>query len=308
MRFSVIIPTYNREHFCMRAVKSVLNQKNVVIECLVVDDCSTDSTISKLNEIKDSRLKILTTNMNSGGSSKPINIGIANAKYEYIAFLDSDDYWNDTRLYNISILPLNELNEYQIFYTSSIITIKNCLPRIVTASIKGDVSNLICSKNILGIASRVIVKKSLLQSIGGFDESRYMDNDWECWMRICQHSKIYSVLSPSVYYFQNPFSISSDVEKVISGRYKLLNEKFGEQYILKNDRQIKIQICNLLLTRGNNLAAREIIKNINNISLQTFFLFFITFINNWLLQNCFSILSYLIYVSKKIKAIFYNTI
>lgn len=295
MNFSVIIPTYNRKWLCVRAVKSVLRQKNVLLECIVIDDCSTDETIVELKKIKDQRLKIISTIRNSGGSSIPINYGIKYAQYEYIAFLDSDDYWSHNRLYNISKQSFNKLNDFQIIYSSSIICIKYCLPRIVIAKTNGDVSKIIYTNNIIGIASRVIVKKSLLIMVGGFDEKRYMDNDWECWMRICQYSNIYSIIQPSVFYLQNPFSISSNTKKVIIGRYKLLFEKFDKKYIKDNSASIKIQIAKLLITRGNSSVAREIIKSIKLKNIEITIIYLLTFINNWLLQNLFSILSYFIF-------------
>jgi glycosyltransferase involved in cell wall biosynthesis len=303
MNFSVIIPTYNRKVYCIRAVKSVLNQKNVLLECIVVDDCSTDNTLEELQKIQDKRLKIFCTKKNSGGSSLPINQGISIAQYDYIAFLDSDDYWRSDRLFNISKIVNSKLNDFQIFYTSSIIQIKYCLPRIVNANINGDISKIILTKNIIGIASRVVVKKSLLMLVGGFDEKRYMDNDWECWMRICQHSNVYSINFPSVYYLQNPFSISSNSESVIKGRYKLFVDKFDNQYIIENAKVINNQLAKLLITRGNNLSARNLIKNLKFESLDNTILFLLTFINNWLLQNIFSIYSYFVYAKHLVRSL-----
>jgi len=94
---SVIIPTYNVELYIKKCLDSVLNQTYHNIEVLVVDDCSTDSTVEILNEYNDSRLKISKNNANMGPSFSR-NSAIKTAKGEWIAILDGDDWWEVTRL------------------------------------------------------------------------------------------------------------------------------------------------------------------------------------------------------------------
>ena len=93
MKISVIIPTYNRADLVQRAIKSVLNQTKKPNEIIVVDDGSTDNTKQIL---KNYPVKILY--QKNKGVSSARNIGIKNAKYEFIAFLDSDDEWIEEKL------------------------------------------------------------------------------------------------------------------------------------------------------------------------------------------------------------------
>lgn len=94
---SVIIPTYNREHTLLRAVKSVLNQTYRNIECIVVDDCSTDRTKSVISEVNDARLRYIVLEHNSGACAAR-NRGIDEANGDIIAFNDSDDEWHSDKL------------------------------------------------------------------------------------------------------------------------------------------------------------------------------------------------------------------
>ncbi len=96
-KISVIIPTYNAKIFLENAVNSVLNQtlNPKDIEIILVDDNSNDGTKILIGELAKKYNNILPILLeeNSGGPSKPRNIGIKNANADYIMFLDQDDYF-----------------------------------------------------------------------------------------------------------------------------------------------------------------------------------------------------------------------
>ncbi len=90
-RFSVIITAHNIQSYIARAVNSVLHQTYSNFEIIVVDDCSEDETVNEVNKIKDRRIKLLSTDKNSGTAAGPRNLALDNAVGEYIIFLDGDD-------------------------------------------------------------------------------------------------------------------------------------------------------------------------------------------------------------------------
>lgn len=96
MKFSVVIPMYNRANVITRAVNSVLNQTIRDFELLVVDDGSTDDSAKVVESINDSRVRLIK--QKNGGANSARNNGILNAKGEYVAFLDSDDEFEPTML------------------------------------------------------------------------------------------------------------------------------------------------------------------------------------------------------------------
>jgi len=87
---SVVIPMCNREYSILRCVNSVLTQSYSNIEVLVVDDISTDNSVSIVNSINDSRLRVIVSDKKVYAQGAR-NIGIKNAKGDWIVFLDSDD-------------------------------------------------------------------------------------------------------------------------------------------------------------------------------------------------------------------------
>lgn len=93
---SVIIPTYNRAYTIQRSIESVLNQSFKDFELIIVDDGSSDNTEEIVNGIKDSRIRYIK--QSNAGAAAARNTGVCNAKYDYIAFQDSDDYWYPDKL------------------------------------------------------------------------------------------------------------------------------------------------------------------------------------------------------------------
>ncbi len=89
--FSVIIPLYNKEDCINETLNSALGQSFEDFEIIVVDDGSSDRSVDMVREFNDPRIKIFSKN--NGGVSDARNYGILKAKYDYIAFLDADDFW-----------------------------------------------------------------------------------------------------------------------------------------------------------------------------------------------------------------------
>ena len=93
-KISVIIPLYNAKKYIRQCLISVLSSTFKDYEVLVVDDCSTDNSVAEVEKFLphfDGRLKILSTEKNSGGSGIPRNIGIKNSLGKYVTFIDNDD-------------------------------------------------------------------------------------------------------------------------------------------------------------------------------------------------------------------------
>ncbi len=96
---SIITPAYNADHYICQTIESIRNQSYPEWELILVDDCSTDCTsaVAKSYAQKDHRIKVIVMPEN-GGVAAARNIGIENAKGDYIAFLDSDDLWKADKL------------------------------------------------------------------------------------------------------------------------------------------------------------------------------------------------------------------
>lgn len=96
---SVIMPTYKCGRFIEESIKSIQNQTYRVWELIVVDDCSGDDTVSIVQDLMktDRRIQLYSNSSNSGAAVSR-NVALRNAKGRWIAFLDSDDLWEPTKL------------------------------------------------------------------------------------------------------------------------------------------------------------------------------------------------------------------
>src|SRR5690554_3840739 len=103
---SVVIPLYNKEKSIMNTIQSVLNQTFQDFEIVVINDGSTDKSAEIVEHIKDFRIRLV--HQENQGVSAARNRGIKEAKYDWVAFLDGDDWWSDDFL--------TVLNDLQIKY------------------------------------------------------------------------------------------------------------------------------------------------------------------------------------------------
>ena len=114
MRFSIIIPTYNRADFLPKAIESVLAQTYTEWELIIVDDGSTDNTCEVISQYKDERITYIY--QENAERSAARNNGIAHAKGEYVCFLDSDDYYLDNFLNDLNQVIIENNNKPCLYF------------------------------------------------------------------------------------------------------------------------------------------------------------------------------------------------
>jgi len=188
---SVIIPTFNRSQKLLRAVESVISQHYKGLEILVIDDASTDTTYKDLLKFGKS-ITYIRLNKNTGVSGAR-NTGIHNATAPWIAFLDSDDYWLKDKL-RIQMAFIKD-NPETIACQTDEIWIRNGTrvnPKIKHKKPSGNIFNQ-SLKLCLVSPSSVIIKNSVFNEIGMFDESLPAAEDYDLWLRISCRYPIYLI-------------------------------------------------------------------------------------------------------------------
>lgn len=104
--FTVIVPLFNKEKYIEHAIQSILNQTFLDYEVLIINDGSTDESLSRIEPFLSNKIQLIE-HENNKGLSAARNTGIKNAKADYVAYLDADDYWKPTFLETIHQLILN---------------------------------------------------------------------------------------------------------------------------------------------------------------------------------------------------------
>ncbi|MFQ5443551.1 MAG: glycosyltransferase family 2 protein [Desulfobacterales bacterium] len=178
---SVIIPTYNRGYCLRESIGSVLKQDHQKFELLVVDDYSSDNTPDLMTNIPGLRYFRLPTR---SGVSKARNVGIKNVKGKYICFLDSDDLWMDNKL-RLQVAWMESNPECQVSYTDEI-WIRHGVrvnPMKKHQKYCGDIFNY-CLPLCIVSPSSVMLRSSLFEKVGDFDETLPACEDYDLWLRI----------------------------------------------------------------------------------------------------------------------------
>ena len=184
---SAVIPTYNRATCLPRAIKSIVGQSPTVDEIIVVDDCSTDSTRHACSQFGEA-VKYIRHSSNRGASAAR-NTGIREARNEWIAFLDSDDYWME-----------NKVGKQLSFITDNDLNIACTNFRIDNPDGTGKGQSLL-KEEILGLknflwgcfvcpGSTLIARKALFEEYGYFDESMRRLEDWDWFLRITSKENV----------------------------------------------------------------------------------------------------------------------
>ena len=135
MKYSVVIPLYNKEHYIAGTLRSVLTQTFPDYEVIVVDDGSTDHSLQACKEVRSDKIRIVQQ-VNQGVSAAR-NKGIELAEGEYICFLDADDTWHPDYLQNIETIvqkyPQSDIfvTAYRIIYANGRCKESHRLPQAV---------------------------------------------------------------------------------------------------------------------------------------------------------------------------------
>jgi glycosyltransferase involved in cell wall biosynthesis len=184
---SVIIPTYNRQDFLPKALDSVLEQTHCNFEVIIVDDGSTDGTKDMLRSYNDKRIRYIFKH--NQGPAAARNSGIKAAKFSYIAFLDSDDWFAKEKL-EIQLDRMEREPHYPISHTDEIWYRRGKLLNQKKKHHKpGGYIFERCLELCTVSMSTVMIRRELFENIGLFDESLPCCEDYDFWLRA-------SVMSP----------------------------------------------------------------------------------------------------------------
>lgn len=189
VKFSVIMPAFNREKTIEHAIDSVLNQTYPNFELIIIDDCSTDQTVQVIESYDDKRIKLLKNTQNAG-VSKTRNIGLENATGQYIAYLDTDNTW-DIRYLSAMHGAVCSVDNPDCLYCGQIV-FKGKEKQLHGVRFGMFNKSLLLNRNYIDL-NCFVHHKSTLQNIIGFDTqlSRYVD--WDLMARLSEKYNFYAV-------------------------------------------------------------------------------------------------------------------
>jgi glycosyltransferase involved in cell wall biosynthesis len=227
----VVLPAYNRAHTIREAIASVLRQSWRDLELLVVDDGSTDGTVEAVRAETDPRVRVLSTPHNLGPSGAR-NHGIAAARAPWIAFQDSDDEWLPEKLAR-QMKRLLEPGAPWIGAHCGMIIVGAAEDRrgartevryIPNASVRrpeGDILEDVLRTSFIS-TQMLVVRRDVLEAVGGFDEELRALVDWELMLRLAPRGPFAFVDEPLVLQRFSANSITRDRVRRARARARII--------------------------------------------------------------------------------------
>jgi glycosyltransferase involved in cell wall biosynthesis len=194
---SVVVPVYNRPGSLRRAVESVLQQTHDHLEIIVVDDGSTTDIGSVIRSIDDERTYFIQHEVNRGAAAAR-NTGIEVAQGDWVAFLDSDDWWNERKIeVQLKSIRAADPDVGVAFCGCNLHPGPGGKDRVELPRQDLDIQVQLARENCIpGGMSTPIVRNSLLREVGGFDEGYPSCQDWDLWLRLSQVCKFKFIPEP----------------------------------------------------------------------------------------------------------------
>lgn len=186
---SVVIPTFNRGPLLKRALDSIVAQTARPFEVIVSDDGSTDDTREVVSQFESMVDLTYVYNPNSGLPARARNVGLAKARGEFVAFLDSDDWWATNKLAAVAPAllagrdvvyhPMTKVPRTSIWWWG-----RRARSRPLRTPA---IDDLLRRGNVIPNSSAV-VRRSLLDEVGGLDESTSVRTweDFDLWLRLAR--------------------------------------------------------------------------------------------------------------------------
>ena len=207
---SVIVPAYNSAATIASTLDSVLGQTFLAMEVIVVDDGSTDGTAAIARGMGDDRLRVLS--QNNAGQAAARNYGMAAARGQYFAFIDTDDWWTPAKL-AAQVAALDAHPEAGMAYSWTVLVDDDRQPigGRVEAPFSGRVHGLLLVTDFISSGSNALVRRDAIAQVGPFEPDLVPSEDWAMWLRIAAEFETVCVPKPHVLYRQRPSSSSDNI-------------------------------------------------------------------------------------------------
>lgn len=253
---SVIIPTYNRVDYVQIAIDSVLTQTYSPIEIFVVDDGSSDNTGKILDKRYGKRINYIW--QENQGESFARNKGLSHAKGEYIAFLDSDDYWEPHKIESQVGKLKKEVSKKVVGVFSTVWVVdgqgnktKNKPIGFIKSPFDLSFESFLSKVPIFCAPSNLLLKATAIKAIGGFDTSIQYGEDQDFLLRLRRHFDFTFIDEPLVFYRihdsnQSKIVSKKALHKIFSDRLNIVKKNTAQNKCV--DSRVVEEVTNRILT------------------------------------------------------------
>lgn len=259
--FSVVVPVYNKEPHIHRSVSSILNQSFSNFELIIVCDPSTDKSNEEIAKFDDPRIRVLYRDQPGPGGYAARNLGITNAKSDWITFLDADDEWYSDHLENTHCSVVK--NDQCSMISCGWKIYEHDAYRLDNYSLRNTESHTISFSEYLSSeinsarpiwTSIACIKKTVLIEAGMFPEGKItMGGDVDTWLRCIEFAQVmyWSKHIGAIYFTDsvNMVTKTSIIDPEL--HHQTLIAMLSKNYSAEVVRKLKIRYNNLLTVAWN---------------------------------------------------------
>ena len=230
MSISVIVPAYNAVEFLPETLESVLRQTHPVDEVLVIDDGSTDDT-SAVAAAFGPPVRVMRTPNSKLSATR--NFGVRHATGEWIALIDADDVWNDNKIER-QMQELARHPEAGVCYSGRTLLYREGntfrlgqeTPAPPAENIREELF-----RHVSFLPSSVIIRRSVYESVGGFDPKQKNSEDYEMWLRLL-HAGVHfaGCPEPLFQYRRHGQNITASITPAMLEEYLDLYRRYIQPY------------------------------------------------------------------------------
>ena len=223
IRFSVIMPAYNSADYIAKALDSALSQTYQPAEVIVINDGSTDDTVRIVQRFGE---RVRCISQENKGVAAARNLGLQNARYEWIALLDSDDLWRADKL-ELQAAAILGNPPVDFVCTGGYHFFEDKLERQMVAPPAAQLRERLMNGVPFAVSS-VAFRLSKAIEIGGFDTAMKYCEDWDMWHRLLNAgAQCACVDEPVTFYRRNPNGLYHQAANVLEYEKRVVRRHVG---------------------------------------------------------------------------------
>ncbi len=223
---SAVVPAFNAEATIRATLDSILAQTFAGLEVIVVDDGSTDATVDVVRQIEDPRVRLVE--QPNGGAAAARNLGIHHARGDWVAFLDSDDLWLphklERQLEELEASGMDAAQSSVVFVDEDLtpLGVRRCAPSTDA------LMDFLSFRNMPAAMETLIVRRRLLEDLGGFSAELVILEDWDLMIRLARNGGVHNVMEPLALYRVHEGNRSRDLSIHIEPGLEVLERLFAD--------------------------------------------------------------------------------
>jgi glycosyltransferase involved in cell wall biosynthesis len=270
---TAVIPTHDRAGLLATTLRTVLWQRDVSLEVIVVDDGSTDETPTTVKQLRDPRVRFLR-NERPEGVSAARNRGAAEARTSWLAFCDDDDLWAPDKLAR-QLAAAQTVGSAWAYGGAVHVNIHLAVLSAMRPPAPARLVSILPGWNLMpGGSSNVIVRTDTFRAVGGWDPGLVNLADWDLWARLAREGHPACVDGPLVGYRIHPGNASRDTglilreARILDGRYGAkvdygeLHHYLSWVHLRSGHRRPAARHLALAAARGQALAVTRVLAHI----------------------------------------------